>query len=51
MPALRCIQRFFKRTLARRKFASFLIYGSRQTDTLQRVDEDVLKIIMKLAGP
>ena len=55
MPALRCIQRFFRKhapcLLAQRKFAAFLIYGNRQTDTLQRVDDDVLKIIMNLAGP
>ena len=55
MAALRCIQRFFRkhvpRLLAQRKFAAFLIYGNRQTGTLQRVDDDVLKIIMKLAVP
>ena len=57
MPALQCIQGFILQRLhvlrlaAQRKFTAFLIYGSRQTDTLQRVDDDVLKIIMKLAGP
>ena len=53
MPALRRIQRFFRQVatrLAQRKFTAFLIYGSRLTDTLQRVDGEVLNIIMKLAG-
>ena len=54
MAALRCIQRFLRprlaRLLARSKFVAFLIYGSRQTGTLQRVDADVLKVIMKLAA-